>query len=146
MEKFTTAKNITELVTSEEKKLRKADKKRKQEEGEELLQGLKNNRSTEKALIRAEKKRQKQDGQAFIERENALIRAEKKRQKQDGQAFIETLRKESAQKKAERKAREEGNKKGEKILKYLRKIQDNKNEKETIVIIDEQHASQLVDR
>ena len=62
MKKFTTAKNITELETSEEKELRKTDKKRKQEQGEELLQGLKNNRSTEKALIRAEKKRQKQDG------------------------------------------------------------------------------------
>ena len=50
-----------------EKELRKANKNRKQQEGEELLQGLKNNRSTEKGLIRAEKKRQEQDGQAFIE-------------------------------------------------------------------------------
>ena len=53
MEKFTTAKNITELETSEEKELRKTDKKRKQEQGEELIQRLKNNRSTEKTLIRA---------------------------------------------------------------------------------------------
>ena len=125
MEEFTTAKNITELETSEEKELRKADKKRKQQEGEELLQGLKNNRSTEKGLRRAEKKRQKQDGQAFIE----------------------TLRNERTQKKAERTAEQEANKKkGEEILKYLRKIQDNKNEKETILIIDEQGASQPVDR
>ena len=104
MEKFTTAKNITELETSEEKELRKTDKKRKQEQGEELIQGLKNKRSTEKALIRAEKKRQKQDRQAFIEREKALIRAEKRRQKE-----------------AERKAELKSRKRGKEILKHWKR-------------------------
>ena len=61
--------------------------------------------------------------------------------------MLETLRNERTQKKAERKAELEARKKrGEQILKYWRKIQDNKNEKETILIIDEQGASQLGDR
>ena len=39
---------MTKLETCQEKEIRKADKKRKYQEGEEILLGLKNNRSKEK--------------------------------------------------------------------------------------------------
>ena len=110
MEKFTTAKNITELETSEEKELRRTEKKRKQEQGEEVIQGLKNKRSTEKALIRAEKRRQKE--------------AERKAELEARKRGKEILKHWKRQKEAERKA---SDKRGVKILKSWRKIQDNKN-------------------
>ena len=54
MEKFTTAKNITELETSEEKELRKTDKKRKQEQGEKAQK-----KAERKAVEKANKKGEK---------------------------------------------------------------------------------------
>ena len=56
IQEFTTAKKMTKLETNEEKEIRKAYKKRKEQEGEKILQRLDNYRTKEKELRRADKK------------------------------------------------------------------------------------------